>query len=286
MDCPFCAEDIKDNASVCRHCGRDLLAIRPLLDQVQAQDKRLDALEADLAKLAQFVQRVRRRHDKSVDGELPSLTPLGAIIFGVWALFITSFFFELVWFARGRDRLPPEIPALAFFVVTFAVGFLCDSARQRPMATDIIVGAVITVLSVIARHFAWIALRPKEGFLPADPGIWYGLGLLAVSTFLSFSAGGFVRYLVRARISDKPPATYATDLSRFLVRRHLIDAAAVDTRMKSIESMLHSVGAIAATIGALAGTWGAIERLKPQNANPPPALSAPAPAPATPQTPK
>jgi len=24
MRCPFCAEDVRDDASVCRHCGNDL----------------------------------------------------------------------------------------------------------------------------------------------------------------------------------------------------------------------------------------------------------------------
>ena len=33
MKCPFCSEDILDNAQVCKHCGRDFLMVRPLLDQ-------------------------------------------------------------------------------------------------------------------------------------------------------------------------------------------------------------------------------------------------------------
>jgi len=278
MDCPFCAEDIKDNASVCKHCGRDLLAIRPLLDRLQTHDKRLEGHDTDLAKLAQFVQRRAHRRSFTADGAIPALSPVSATILCVVALFIVSLFFELVVHARGRDQLAPEIPALAFFIVTFAFGFLSQPARERPLMTDLTGGVVITVLSTLVRHFAWIALRPTQDLLPSNPEVWKGLALLAVSTFLSYTAGGFVRYLVLSHVREKPPITYATDLSRFLVSRHLIDPTTVDTQMKSLESIFHSLGAIAATVAALLGTWQAIDKLGHAAPAPlAPVIAAPAP---------
>lgn len=67
MNCPFCDEDIKDRALVCKHCGRDLSILRPVLDRFGDLEKRLAAAEEALHTLSGHVETVRSRNTPDVD---------------------------------------------------------------------------------------------------------------------------------------------------------------------------------------------------------------------------
>lgn len=56
MRCPFCAEDVRDDASVCRHCGNDLKVPEALIsenkelkEQVATLQHKLEELRSSLA---------------------------------------------------------------------------------------------------------------------------------------------------------------------------------------------------------------------------------------------
>ncbi|PKU25847.1 hypothetical protein CWS72_04630 [Telmatospirillum siberiense] len=59
LNCPFCDEEIKDRATVCKHCGRDLLILRPVLDRFADIETRLVAVETALHTLSGHVDTVR-----------------------------------------------------------------------------------------------------------------------------------------------------------------------------------------------------------------------------------
>jgi hypothetical protein len=51
MHCPFCAEDVRDDASVCRHCGNDLKVPEALISENEELKEQVATLQRELKEL-------------------------------------------------------------------------------------------------------------------------------------------------------------------------------------------------------------------------------------------
>jgi hypothetical protein len=59
MECPFCAETIRSEAIVCKHCSRDLRIVRPVLFEIEEVVSELDGLRRELDHVNAKLNRLR-----------------------------------------------------------------------------------------------------------------------------------------------------------------------------------------------------------------------------------
>ncbi|HEV2188738.1 MAG TPA: hypothetical protein VGR70_16120 [Stellaceae bacterium] len=259
MNCPFCAEEIKDAASVCRYCGRDLVSVRPLLDANAALSKQIDDLKQQFDALAEAQSQVHR-HVGMGDGKIPSIHRASAVALLLVWVFVAGLFIAAVKQHGGELSLVYATSAL--IVVPMIFGFLCQNIKTRPAASDLGVAlAVSTVALIEIQLIRWEllggflipqgwGLAREHGDLPPDT--WEAFIFNGATIFFSFSAGVFFRYLLQASHHDQ--VTVATPVSKFLVTRFggQLSPAQIEEKIKRTDALIHSLSGIAATGGALA----------------------------------
>ena len=231
MDCPFCAEEIKEEAIVCYHCQREIGPFRPLL-------KRLAALEAKFGEEGEGAFTPMNARLNALDEKLDALRehlevaftpepggPPGAIT--VVGMHPVAAFFSFVVLPIGLLLLAYAATVLVYdfptwvlrvlsILIPIPIGFWRAKTLRRALWSDVLVALAVGVAAVASMSLV-LAWYENASPLPQDGREWREVIDYALSITLSYLTGTFIgRWLLHRHQARSGSGKLALDIARIM----------------------------------------------------------------------
>jgi hypothetical protein len=232
MECPFCAETIKDEALVCKNCTRDLTLVRPVIFEIQEMIVELDALQRAL----------NRAQTRLAMIETPARFLLAnAVVFVLVPSFLLVTAHYLLTF--GFD-LTPIYLRFASVLIPMPFGFALAIVRTVGFRGAMAVGVATAALS-ISCMLAMTGYLDNVNVVPSNwrelrEALEYG-----TSIALAYGAGNiltmlFVQILPRT-FSSRGRPNAATYWIASLLGQH-VGQEALRRRARHIQDIFRTIG--------------------------------------------
>lgn len=260
MLCPFCAEEVKDEALVCKHCTRDIAIPKPILEKNTKLEKQVEELTQEVAQLKRRLCRFEIQPDAKTVAPGSSLGRIAAYFFlfillpialllAAHYLMVIRFDVKVIYLRFVSMLLPLPFGYMLFWKLRASIG---------PVA---VIGCIVGLAAVLGM-LAVVGVVDQVPIIPRDAREWQEAVEYALSIALATITGYMVARIVVRYLSTSPRSSgIANAVAREIAS--FMGPAANDKkfseRIAAIEQFLNSIITVATTVGSIyAGVKGVL----------------------------